>query len=158
MEKNNSVNGVGAAAGQAQEARARAEWKAGAKERFAAAETQAEEQLDGCHRECEWDEDGQKPAHRNGLRGKIGRLPGPLRREVCQRLLQEQPARVILAWLNSLPEVKAALTPYFGDMPVSAQNLWHWRGTGFAEWQARTEREEPTRELAADALGIGAKA
>src|SRR4051794_20041276 len=125
-----------------------AERVAESQRRHAVAEAQAEERLDMCNRECAWDAEGHKPANLNGRRGKIGRLPGPLRREVCQRLLQEQPARVILAWLNGLPEVKAALAPFFGNVRVSAQNLCHWRETGFEEWLRRSEREERTRELA----------
>ncbi|MDB6111739.1 MAG: hypothetical protein JWR69_3489, partial [Pedosphaera sp.] len=61
---------------------------------------------------------------------------------------------MILFWLNSLPEVKAALLPYFGNTEVTAQNLSQWRGEGFREWLIREDREARTRELAEYALRV----
>src|SRR5882672_7318948 len=53
-----------------------------------------------------YEEDGTKRIWHDRRRGKIGRLPWALRLEVNQRLVREEPAKVILSWLNSLPEVK----------------------------------------------------
>src|SRR5207245_5325272 len=61
-----------------------------------------------------YEPDGTKRIWHDRRRGKIGRLPWALRLEVNQRLVREEPASVILGWLNSLPEVRAALLPYFG--------------------------------------------
>src|SRR3954454_18054787 len=80
-----------------------------------------------------YEPDGTKRIWHDRRRGKIGRLPWALRREVNQRLVQEQPAKVILSWLNSLPEVRATLLPYFGKPEVTVQNLSEWRGGGFRE-------------------------
>jgi hypothetical protein len=104
-----------------------------------------------------YEEDGTKRIWHDRRRGKIGRLPGGLRLEVNQRLVREEPASQILGWLNSLPEVAAALRPYFGKVEVTAQNLSQWRGVGFREWLMREDREVRTRELAEHALRVGAQ-
>src|SRR5258706_8286890 len=70
-----------------------------------------------------YEPDGTKRIWHDRRRGKIGRLPWALRLEVNQRLVKEEPAKLILSWLNSLPEVKAALLPYFGKPEVTVQNL-----------------------------------
>src|SRR3954468_6317546 len=41
--------------------------------------------------------------------GKVARLPHSLREQLNLRLLDHEPAKSILPWLNSLPEVKAIL-------------------------------------------------
>ena len=51
--------------------------------------------------------------------GKIGRLPRVIREQVNRRLQNDEPAASLLEWLNSLPEVKAALAAEFGGCPVS---------------------------------------
>src|SRR5437763_2828408 len=75
-----------------------------------------------------YEPDGTKRIWHDRRRGKIGRLSWALRLEVNQRLVREEPASVILGWLNSLPEVTEALQPYFGKPTVTAQNLSEWRG------------------------------
>src|SRR5258707_15434354 len=77
-----------------------------------------------------YEEDGTKRIWHDRRRGKIGRLPWALRLEVNQRLVKEEPASVILGWLNSLPEGKAAPLPYFGKPQGTVQNLSEWRGGG----------------------------
>src|SRR5947199_2493027 len=62
-----------------------------------------------------YEPDGTKRIWHDRRRGKIGRLPWALRLEVNRQLVKEEPAKVILAWLNSLPKVKAALLAYFGQ-------------------------------------------
>lgn len=90
----------------------------------------------------------------NALKGKIARLPGKLREEICKRLHDGQSARKLLPWLNALPEVQAILEAEFAGVPVSDQNLTVWRQTGFVDWQRRAERIERTRELAAYAAQV----
>src|ERR1700681_1204773 len=80
------------------------------------------------------DPDGAKHNWHRRRRGKIGLLPAALRLEVNQRLLHEQPAEQLLEWLNSLPEVKAAIAPFYGNATVTPQNLSNWRGEGYREW------------------------
>ena len=84
----------------------------------------------------------------NALKGKIARLPGKLREEVCRRLHDGQSARKILPWLNELPEVQAVLASEFDGQPVNDTNLTTWRQSGYADWLNRAERIERTRELA----------
>jgi hypothetical protein len=84
----------------------------------------------------------------NALKGKIARLPGAVREQVCKRLHDGQSARKILPWLNALPEVQAVLAAEFEGVPVSDQNLSAWRSTGYADYLRRVERVERTRELA----------
>ena len=81
-------------------------------------------------------------------KGKIARLPLALREEVNRRLLEGQSAAKILPWLNELPATIAALEEDFEGLRISDQNLSEWRKGGFAEWLARRERLDSTRELA----------
>jgi len=72
--------------------------------------------------------------------GKIGRLPRDLRELVNLRLLDGEPDRIILPWLNALPVVQAILTAQFGGQPVNKANLSHWRNGGYRRWATERER------------------
>ncbi|HXB59378.1 MAG TPA: hypothetical protein VNU95_07425 [Candidatus Acidoferrales bacterium] len=67
-------------------------------------------------------------------RGKIARLPGDVREQLNQRLLDGQSASAILPWLNDLAPVKAVLTAQFAGELVTAQNLSNWRIGGYQHW------------------------
>jgi hypothetical protein len=67
-------------------------------------------------------------------RGKIARLPGDIREQLNQRLLDGQPASTILPWLNGLVPVKEALAAQFAGKSVTAQNLSNWRIGGYQHW------------------------
>ena len=84
----------------------------------------------------------------NALKGKVARLPGKIREEVCRRLHDGQSGRKLLPWLNALPEVKAIMDAEFEGVPVSDQNLSVWRSSGYQDWLRRAERIDRTRELA----------
>ena len=88
--------------------------------------------------------------------GKIARLPREIREELNRRLQDGEQGGPLLAWLNALPDVAAALARDFGGCAVSKQNLCEWRAGGFAEWQARQETLDQARELAAEAGEITA--
>ncbi len=47
--------------------------------------------------------------------GKIARLPREIRDQLNQRLLDGQPGRRLVTWLNSLPEVKQVLATDFDE-------------------------------------------
>lgn len=81
-------------------------------------------------------------------KGKIARLPLAIREELNRRLLEGQSGTKILPWLNELPEVKAVLEEDFEGLRVSDNNLSEWRKGGYAEWLARREKLDATRELA----------
>lgn len=66
--------------------------------------------------------------------GKIARLPEPLREELNSRLYQGEPAVRLMDWLNSLPEVQAALGVYFYGRPLNQQNLTEWKKGGYQDW------------------------
>ena len=88
--------------------------------------------------------------------GKIARLPREIRDELNRRLQNGEQGGPLLAWLNGLPQVRQTLVEGFGGVAISKQNLCEWRAGGFAEWQARQETLDQTRELAADAREITA--
>lgn len=87
-------------------------------------------------------------------KGKIARLPKVIRDQVNARLADNQPASVILPWVNELPEVKAILAEHFAGEPISDQNLSAWRTGGFAEWMKNSYEIEQTRKRAAHALEL----
>ncbi|MGA3268060.1 MAG: hypothetical protein ABSE16_14690 [Verrucomicrobiota bacterium] len=87
-------------------------------------------------------------------RGKIARLPAAIRDQVCIRLHDGQPGRVILPWLNALPDVVKILATEFEGEPVTDQNLSTWRQTDFQAWLQKRERVEHTKELSKYAAAL----
>jgi len=75
----------------------------------------------------------------NARQGKIARLPEAIRAELNQRILDNQPGRVILKWLNELPDL--------GD-DFNDTNLSNWRTGGYLDWLNRRERILRTKEMA----------
>ena len=84
-------------------------------------------------------------------KGKIARLPRPMRNELNRRLADNEDGGVLLNWLNAAPDVKDLLARDFAGEPISKQNLYEWRQGGFAEWQARQDLLEHIHDFAADA-------
>jgi Protein of unknown function (DUF3486) len=82
-------------------------------------------------------------------KGKIARLPAGIRKIINEKLDEGFSAKKILPWLNELPEVKEILEREFAGEPVSEQNLSTWRHSGYAEHQAKRDRINRTKELAA---------
>lgn len=82
-------------------------------------------------------------------KGKIARLPAGIRKLINEKLDEGFSAKKILPWLNELPEVKEILEREFAGEPVSEQNLSTWRHSGYAEHQAKRDRINRTKELAA---------
>src|ERR1700677_3496384 len=85
------------------------------------------------------------------LIGKIARLPHDIRNQLNQRLLDNQPASVILPWLNDLPAVKEILAAHFNGEPLNPQNLSRWRANGFQRWLKKQEPIAVLQELSEDA-------
>lgn len=71
--------------------------------------------------------------------GKIAHLPHATRELLNNRLLESQPGREIVDWLNSLPEVQQVLDRHFEGRPISEQNLSEWRQGGFSDWITHQE-------------------
>ena len=84
--------------------------------------------------------------------GKIARLPRDLRNILNTRLANGEPGPVLLAWLNSLPEVQATLDDHFDGRPVTSSNLSEWRKGGYQDWLSHCETMEWAR-LASDEAG-----
>ncbi len=79
-------------------------------------------------------------------KGKIARLPFGLRNEINARLRNGESGPRLLKWLNSLPEVRAALDAEFGGEAVKSQNLSDWRRGGYQDWLRKQERAEDIQQ------------
>jgi hypothetical protein len=66
--------------------------------------------------------------------GKIARLPAPIRELLNHRLFNGHSGRVLVKWLNSLPEVQDVLRQFFDGRPISPQNLSEWKNGGYRDW------------------------
>ena len=82
--------------------------------------------------------------------GKIGRLPQAVRAQLNSRLQDGHEGKLIVRWLNSLPEVKQVLAEGFDGRPISEQNLTDWRQGGYQEWVAYQEILAQAGDLAAN--------
>jgi hypothetical protein len=68
-------------------------------------------------------------------RGKIARLPHPIREQINQRLQNGEEAKQIAAWLNTLPDVTSLMAAEFDGQPVSEVNLSNWKLGGYRDWE-----------------------
>jgi hypothetical protein len=66
--------------------------------------------------------------------GKIARLPAAIRQELNWRLLNGEEGRLLVAWLNGLPEAQAMLAAHFQGQPIIEMNLSRWKHGGFMVW------------------------
>ena len=87
-------------------------------------------------------------------RGKIARLPHPVREQINRRLQNGDEGKQIAEWLNSMPEVRVLLDAEFDGQPVKAPNLSHWKLGGYRDWEAQQEALEAVRRFGADAAEI----
>jgi len=81
--------------------------------------------------------------------GKIARLPREIRNQLNRRLRDGEPGCKLVEWLNSLPEVQAALQRDFKGRPVTEGNLSEWRKGGYCEWLAQQDALDNIGELSA---------
>jgi hypothetical protein len=86
--------------------------------------------------------------------GKIARLPREIREQLNRRLDDGRPGVELVAWLNSMRDVRAVLKEEFGGNPISEQNLSEWKPGGFVEWQKQRELVQRARELAESAMEL----
>jgi hypothetical protein len=86
-------------------------------------------------------------------KGKIGRLPFSIRQQLNVRMRDGEADVEILPWLNSLPEVAAALKDSrFGGSKktgsaITAQNLSEYRARGYQAWQEGQDKVERIKAL-----------
>ena len=90
-------------------------------------------------------------------RGKIARLPRTVRAELNQRLENGEPAKLLVAWLNGLPEVQALVAAEFGGKAIREQNLSEWRKGGYRDWLVQQEALELAGQLGEDAVELQAE-
>src|SRR5579864_5947898 len=83
--------------------------------------------------------------------GKIARLPSHLREQLNRRMENGEPGVRLVAWLNTLPEVKAVLESDFDGREISEQNLSEWKDHGYRDWQAHQDSLALTRDTIANA-------
>ena len=87
-------------------------------------------------------------------KGKISRLPFELRQQLNQRMRDGDPDVDLVAWLNELPAVKAALAgASFGGRKktrsqITAQNLSEYRKGGYQDWLENQDKVDRTQKLA----------
>lgn len=93
----------------------------------------------------------------NARNGKIARCPPAIRAEVNRRLAEGEGGPKILAWLNSQEPVLRVLEDYFGEQPVSPQNLTEWRQGGYQEWLDRRDQLDTTKGLADYSLELASR-
>jgi hypothetical protein len=71
--------------------------------------------------------------------GKIARLPFETREELNHRLLENQPVKNILGWLNADSTVRLFMDRLFEGRPITEQNISEWRQGGYEEWLTQRE-------------------
>jgi hypothetical protein len=71
--------------------------------------------------------------------GKIGRLPQSIRDKLGHRIEDGKLGKELVKWLNGLPDVKRILKDYFGERPITEQNLSEWKQGGHQDWLRHQE-------------------
>jgi len=89
--------------------------------------------------------------------GKIARLPLAIRQRLNQRIRDGEKGKTLVAWLNSLPEVRALVDVEFGGKPVREQNISEWRRGGYRGWLAAEEAREELSQFTEKAEDLDAQ-
>jgi len=89
--------------------------------------------------------------------GKIARLPHSIRNQLNRRLQDGEPAKTLIPWLNTLPEVQTVVQAEFAGLPIRAQNISEWRKRGFREWQLQQDALEQVPLVAMEAKELNSK-
>ena len=82
--------------------------------------------------------------------GKIARLPQAIQEQLNRRPDDHEQGKKLVAWLDSLPEVKAVLAADVNHPPIREENLSEWKQGGYRDWQQRQERRELFRQMQAE--------
>lgn len=83
--------------------------------------------------------------------GKIAHLPRHIRDELNRRIDNGEMGVKLVAWLNTLPEVKEVLKVHFDGSEISEQNLTQWKEFGFRDWRSQQESLALSRDIIANA-------
>jgi hypothetical protein len=87
-------------------------------------------------------------------RGKIARLPQPIREQVNQRLENGEEGKKIVEWLNTLPEVTSLLAADFDGQPVTDSNLSNWKLGGYRDWEEQKAALETILQFQSEAVQL----
>jgi hypothetical protein len=79
--------------------------------------------------------------------GKIARLPRHVREDLNRRLQDGEQGKKLVAWLNSLPQVRTVVAAEFGGRPVREQNLSEWKQGGYLDWLSVQDAREAIARL-----------
>jgi hypothetical protein len=79
---------------------------------------------------------------------KLAHLPKDIREQLNLRLLEGEPGRELVAWLNALPAVQSVLSSQFNGASISEVNLTLWRQGGYLQWLTERECFDSARDLA----------
>jgi hypothetical protein len=80
-------------------------------------------------------------------KGKVARLPMAVREQLNQRIRTGEQGKRLVAWLNTLPEVKDRMAELFGGFPMREQNLSQWKKGGYRDWLFLREAREVSKLL-----------
>jgi hypothetical protein len=86
--------------------------------------------------------------------GKIARLPFDIREEINHRLLDNEPAKNIVTWLNTDSTARVCLERLFEGRPITEQNISEWRQGGYEEWLAERSCLESVQGLSEKAARV----
>jgi hypothetical protein len=87
-------------------------------------------------------------------RGKIARLPQPIREQVNQRLENGEEGKKIVEWLNTLPEVTSLSAADFDGQPVTDSKLSNWKLGGYREWEEQQAALETMLQFQSEAVQL----
>jgi hypothetical protein len=87
-------------------------------------------------------------------KGKIARLPHPIREQINRRLQNGEEGKQIAKWLNILSEVKTVLAAEFDGEPINEVSLSNWKLGSYRDWEAQQEALEAVRRFGVDAAEL----
>jgi len=87
-------------------------------------------------------------------RGKIARLPQPIREQINQRLENGEKGKKIVEWLNTLPEVTSLLAADFDGQPITDSNLSNWKLGGYRDWEEQQAALETMLQFQSEAVQL----
>ena len=87
-------------------------------------------------------------------RGKIARLPQPIREQINHRFENGEEGKQITEWLNTLPEVASLMAAEFDGQPISDNNLSNWKLGGYRDWQAQQAALESALQFQSEAAQL----
>ena len=87
--------------------------------------------------------------------GKIARLPLHIREQINTRIQNGGKGQDIVAWLNSLKEVKAALSKHFDNPTINAGNFSEWKLGGYRDWEAQQFAVAESRRIVEEGKELG---